>query len=371
MTIAPGLLPEGLRDRLPPQAEAASRLMHRVIVAIGRHGYERVSPPLAEFEEQLVGRLKSARAQDLLRFVDPVSQRTLALRPDITAQVGRIAATRMGHRARPLRLAYGGPVLKLRATQLRPERELMQAGAELIGTDSVRAVIEILGVAIEALETAGVRDIGVDLTLPDLVQTLAQDALPLPADRIDAVRDLLDAKDAGGLAALGAEAYLPFIAAAGPVDAALARLRALDRSRALDTRLAAIEAIAAAVSGRATLTLDPTERHGFEYQSWVGFSLFGGGVRGEIGRGGSYTVMHPGGGEEQAVGFSIYLDPLVDTGLGQVPTRRLFVPLDADPAGAAAMRAEGWTTIAALSDSDEPGPLACTHRLSGGDAVPI
>ena len=96
MTIAPGLLPEGLRDRLPPEAEAASRLMHRVIVAIGRHGYERVSPPLAEFEEQLVGRLKSARAQDLLRFVDPVSQRTLALRPDITAQVGRIAATRLG-----------------------------------------------------------------------------------------------------------------------------------------------------------------------------------------------------------------------------------------------------------------------------------
>jgi ATP phosphoribosyltransferase regulatory subunit len=371
MTIAPGLLPEGLRDRLPPQAEAASRLMHRVIVAIGRHGYERVSPPLAEFEEQLVGRLKSARAQDLLRFVDPVSQRTLALRPDITAQVGRIAATRMGHRARPLRLAYGGPVLKLRATQLRPERELMQAGAELIGTDSVRAVIEILGVAIEALETAGVTGIGVDLTLPDLVQTLAQDALPLPTERIDAVRDLLDAKDAGGLAALGAESYLPFIAAAGPVDAALERLRAIDRSRALDTRLAAVAEIAAAVSGRATLTLDPTERHGFEYQSWIGFSLFGAGVRGEIGRGGSYTVMHAGGVEEQAVGFSIYLDPLVDTGLGQVASRRLFVPLDADPSAAAAMRDDGWTTIAALSDADEPGALGCTHRLSAAGVVPI
>src|ERR1700761_2804627 len=89
MTITPGLLPEGLRDRLPPQAEAASRLMHRVIVAIGRHGYARVSPPLAEFEEELLGRLKSSRAQDLLRVVDPVSQRTLALRPDLTAQVGR------------------------------------------------------------------------------------------------------------------------------------------------------------------------------------------------------------------------------------------------------------------------------------------
>ena len=145
MTLTPGLLPEGLRDRLPPFAEAASRLMHRIIVAIGRNGYARVSPPLAEYEEELVGRLKSARAQDLLRFVDPVSQRTLALRPDITGPVGRIAATRMAHLPRPLRLAYGGPVLKLRATQLRPERELQQAGAELIGSDSVAAAIEVLG----------------------------------------------------------------------------------------------------------------------------------------------------------------------------------------------------------------------------------
>ncbi|MDB5683030.1 MAG: tRNA synthetase, class [Sphingomonas bacterium] len=371
MSIAPGLLPEGLRDRLPPQAEAASRLMHRVIVAIGRHGYERVSPPLAEFEEQLVGRLKSARPQDLLRFVDPVSQRTLALRPDITAQVGRIATTRMGHRARPLRLAYGGPVLKLRATQLRPERELMQAGAELIGSDSVAGVIEVLGVAIEALETAGVTNIAVDLTLPDLVETLARGAMPLPAGRIDAVRDLLDAKDAGGLAALGAEAYLPFIAAAGPVEPALARLRALDPSRALDTRLAGIEVIAAAVEGRAALTLDPTERHGFEYQSWIGFSLFGAGVRGEIGRGGSYTVLHPDGREEAAVGFSLYLDPLVDVGLGQVAPRRLFVPLGSDAAAAQRLRAEGWTTIAALSAEDDAGALGCTHRLTPDGVAPI
>jgi ATP phosphoribosyltransferase regulatory subunit len=370
-TITPGLLPEGLRDRLPPQAEAASRLIHRVIVAIGRHGYERVSPPLAEFEEQLVGRLKTARAQDLLRFVDPVSQRTLALRPDITAQIGRIAATRLGHRPRPLRLAYGGPVLKLRATQLRPERELMQVGAELIGTDTVAAVIEILSVAIEALEVAGATSIAVDLTLPDLVETLARGAMPLPTERIDAVRDLLDAKDAGGLAALGASAYLPFIAAAGAVTPALERLRALDPSRALDTRLAAVETIAAAMEGRATLTLDPTERHGFQYQSWIGFSLFVSGVRGEIGRGGSYGVGRADGAEEPAVGFSLFLDPLVDAGLGQVPSRRLFVPIGSDPAAAAAMRAEGWTTIAALADGDSAAALGCTHSLTADGPTPV
>jgi len=315
-----------------------------------------------------LSRLKRTRAQDLLRFVDPVSQRTLALRPDITAQVGRIAVTRMGHRARPLRLAYGGPVLKLRATQLRPERELIQAGAELIGSDGVAAVIEVLLVAIEALEVAGVEGITVDLTLPDLVETLAAGPMPLPAERVDAVRDLLDAKDAGGLAALGAESYLPFISAAGPVGPALSRLRGI---AALNGRLDAIEAIVAAIGDRATLTLDPTERHGFEYQNWIGFSLFGQGLSGEVGRGGTYMLLHPDDREETAVGFSLFLDPLVDAGLGVVERRTVFLPRGTDAAVAMRLRAEGWTTIAALSDQDDPAALGCTHRLVGTEPKPL
>ncbi len=365
MTIAPGLLPEGLRDRLPPQAEAASRLLHRMIVAIGRHGYGRVSPPLAEFEEGLVGRLKSARAQDLLRFVDPVSQRTLALRPDMTGQVGRIAATRMGHVPRPLRLGYGGPVLKLRATQLRPERELIQVGAELIGSDTVAAAIEVLNVALDALEAAGVTGVTIDLTLPDIVDTLAG-----AEEDTRRIRDILDAKDAGALAAIGAQAYLPLIAAAGPLAPALERLRATAMAERLRSRLDGIAAIADGIGTRATLTLDPTERHGFEYQNWIGFSFFGQGLSGEIGRGGSYSILHPDGREEAAIGFSLFVDPLVDAGLGQEPVRRVFLPVGHDKAAARRLRNEGWTTVAALDPSETPSP-GCTHRLNGAALEPI
>ncbi|MFW2828544.1 ATP phosphoribosyltransferase regulatory subunit [Sphingomonas sp. ID0503] len=366
---APGLLPEGLRDRLPPEAEAASRLLHRIIVAIGRHGYERVLPPLAEFEDGLLSRLKSMRSQDLLRIVDPVSQRTLALRPDLTAQVGRIATTRLAKRARPLRLAYGGPVLKSRATQLRPERELIQAGAELVGSDGVAAAIEVIRVALDALAAAGVTDVTLDLTLPDVVEMLAGSALPVPD--VEATRLILDAKDAGGLAAAGADAYLPLVTAAGPADRALAALRAFDAGDALDSRLDAIEAIISAVGDRAAITVDPTERQGFEYQSWLGFSLFGQGLSGEVGRGGTYTLLHPDGHEEAAVGFSLYIDPLVDAGLGRVESRRVFVPLDADRRVAETLRVEGWTTIAALTEADDPAALGCTHRLTGREPQPL
>lgn len=369
--MSPGLLPEGLRDRLPPEADAAARIVRRVLDAIQAWGYERVAPPLAEFERSLAGRLKAARPQDLLRFVDPVSQHTLALRPDITAQVGRIAATRLAHAARPLRLAYVGPVLKLRAGQLRPERELTQAGAELIGSDGVAAASEVVQVALAALERAGATGITLDLTLPDLVDTLAAGPLPLEPEQVAQVRALLDAKDAGGLAEAGAAAYLPLIEAAGAFEPALARLRALDAGGALAGRLDALEAIAAPLAGRATLTLDPTERHGFEYQSWFGFSLFVAGVPGEVGRGGSYSIVHEDGREEPAVGFSLYTDPLIDLGLGRKARRRLFLPLGTDPAEAERLRGEGWTTVAALGPMCDGAALGCSHVLQAGEAEPI
>ncbi len=370
------LLPDGFRDRLPPDADTLGRVRGAVLGVAELNGYLRVEPPLAEYEDGLVGRLKAWRPQDLLRVVDPVSQRMLAFRPDITAQVGRIAATRLAHRPRPLRLCYVGQVVKVRGTDLAPAREMTQAGAEIIGTDHVAAVIEALRVALDALAAAGARDVAVDLTLPDLVPLLAAGPLPLPADRIEAVRRELDGKDAGALPALGASAYLPLVAAAGPVDEALARLATLPGHRVLDSRLAAVRQLAAAIAGRATVTLDPTERHGFEYQSWIGFSLFAAGARGEVGRGGSYVVVHgegsmEGGTEEPAVGFSLYLDAIADGAVDRATRDRIFLPHGTPAEAGAALRRRGLVAVAALSPADDPAASGCTHIWNGADCAAI
>jgi ATP phosphoribosyltransferase regulatory subunit len=372
--LAPGLLPEGLADRLPPQAEASARLTRDVLDTVAAHGYGRVMPALAEFEEGMVARLQSTRAQDLLRAVDPVSQRTLAIRADMTAQLGRLAATRLSAAARPLRLCYGGPVLRLRADQLRPERERMQLGAEIIGSDGVPAAVEIVNVAIEALQRANVAGLTIDFTLPDLVPMLATGPLPIAPSQVEPLRAALDAKDAGAVAAMGpgAAPYLDLIAVTGPFHAAMTRLEAIDAGLAkgaLAERIAALRAIAKPIGWDITLTLDPTERHGFEYQSWFGFSIFADGFTGEIGRGGSYAVNHDDGSSEPAIGFSLYPDPLIDAGFGVSETRRLFLPLGHDPDRAASLRAEGWVTVAALSELDSAGPLGCDHVLDGAQVI--
>jgi ATP phosphoribosyltransferase regulatory subunit len=365
------LLPEGLEDRLPQGAAAAAGVTRAVMDVLDGHGYDRVQPPSIEFEKSLASRMAGVETRRMFRFVDPASLRTLALRSDITPQVGRIASTSLAGAPRPLRLCYAGQVVTIKGDGLDPTRERLQLGAEIVGSGSVEAAAETVAVAIEALLAAGAKGVSVDFTLPDLVDTLAEKALPLPTEKVEAVRRELDAKDAGGLVAAGGEAYLPLLAAIGPFDAAIERLAAFDTGGALASRIAALRQIAARVAGSARLTLDPSERHGFEYQSWFGFTLYAEGVSGVLGRGGTYSIKGN-GTEEPAIGFSLFPDALVGAlASGESARDTLFLPLGHDAGAAARLRVVGWRTVAALSETDDAKALGCTHRLDGAEAVQI
>jgi len=363
------LLPEGLEDRLPQSAAAAARIQRAMLDAMSSHGYDRVRPPLIEFEQSMARRMDGLRTRRMFRFVDPKSLRGLALRSDMTVQVGRIAATGLADAPRPLRLCYAGQVARITGDMLDPRRETQQVGAELIGADTAAAAGEAVEIAIAALEAAGATGISVDFTLPDLVETLANGPLPLDEATRTAVRRELDTKDAGGLVEAGGEAYLPLIHAAGAFDEALERLSALDKTGALGSRIDGLRQIVSRVKGRARLTLDPSERHGFEYQSWFGFTLYAEGVRGALGRGGTYRI---GGSDEAATGFSLYPDSLVEAVKAEEPMgARVFLPLGHDSTAAAQLRKDGWRTVAALGEGENAADLACTHILQGGEAVQL
>ncbi len=92
--------------------------------------------------------------------MDPVSQRMMGVRADMTPQVGRIAASRLKGAPRPLRLSYAGQVLRVKGEQMRPERQIGQAGVELIGVESAAADAEAVLLAAEALKQLGVAQPG-------------------------------------------------------------------------------------------------------------------------------------------------------------------------------------------------------------------
>ena len=373
----PDLLPEGLEDRLPRTSAAATRVLRTIADVLQSHGYDRVTPPLIEFERSFATRMAGISTRRMVRFVDPASLRMMALRSDITPQIGRIAETRLAHAPRPLRLSYAGEVVTIKGDGLDPARQRSQCGAEIIGADTVAAASEVVSVAIEALSAAGARGISVDFTLPDLVDTLAAKALPLAPGQIDAVRRELDTKDAGGLVDAGGAAYVPLLYATGEFETAIERLNAIDAGGALASRIKALREIAARVGGAARITLDPSERHGFEYQSWFGFMLYADGVRGSLGRGGTYSIANSGANAaadagEVATGFSLYPDALIaQLAETEAAGDLMFLPLGHDRDAAARLRAIGWRTVAALGEGDDPHALGCTHRLAGTEPVAI
>jgi ATP phosphoribosyltransferase regulatory subunit len=370
------LLPAGLEDILPPQAAHEAAVVERLIAAFAALGYERVKPPLLEFEETLLAGAGAAVAQQTFRLMDPVSQRMMGLRADMTPQVARIAATRLRRAPRPLRLCYGGQVLRVSGGQLRSERQFGQTGVELIGAPQEGADAEVVLLAAEALGAVGVEGLSIDLCLPPVVGMLAGE-LGLGDGPEKALLRALDRKDAAAVETLaGARAPLfqALLSAAGPAESALRALDALALSGPAAgeiARLGRVVALIRAAAPDVTLTVDPVEHRGFEYQTGVSFTVFARGVRGELGRGGRYLAELPGVGPESSTGFTLYMDTVLRALPEAGTPRRLYLPAGAGPAQARALRAAGWVTLAGLETAADPRAearrLNCTHLLIGAD----
>src|SRR6201746_2803217 len=108
----PALLPAALRDLLPPDAETEASSVEALMDVFAAHGYQRVKPPLLEFEDSLLAGSGSAVAEQTFRLMDPDRQRMMGLRADTTPQVARIATARLANAPRPLRLSYSGQCLR-------------------------------------------------------------------------------------------------------------------------------------------------------------------------------------------------------------------------------------------------------------------
>src|SRR5579883_1493276 len=263
------LLPAGLRDLLPLEAEQEARLRETLLATLAARGYDLVKPPLIEFEDSLLSGAGAAMMADTFRMMDPVSQRMMGVRADMTLQIARIATTRLAKAPRPLRLSYGGDVLRVKGSQLRPERQFLQVGAELIGSAAAEADAEAVLLAAEALDGIAVRDLSVDLNSPTLVQALCR-GFAVGGAETARLRASLDRKDAAAVAAIGgpvAKLCGELLEAAGSAEPALARLAALDLPRdaaAEAARLAEVAALVRRARPGLALTIDPVEYRGFE-----------------------------------------------------------------------------------------------------------
>lgn len=376
MPLNPALLPAGFRDLLPPDAETEALSVEALMAVFASHGYERVKPPLLEFEDSLLSGSGAAVAEQTFRLMDPGTHRMMGLRPDMTPQVARIAATRLINAPRPLRLSYSGACVQTQGGSLAADRQVTQAGIELIGPDQPAADAEIIVLGARALSAIGLARFSFDLTLPPLAPTLIEEAGIPAADR-PALMRALDRKDAAEVARHGgrlARTLTDLLLGAGPAARALEVLRQAELSPGAATLVERMAASVSAIQARAPdlrLTIDPIEFRGWRYHTGLCVTVYAPGRHEELGRGGRYLS----GGGEPACGLTLRPEAI----LRAIPARpmrpRLFLAFDTADDAAASLRARGFATVAALDAvadaAAEARRLNCTHVLSNGEPVAL
>jgi ATP phosphoribosyltransferase regulatory subunit len=358
--IHPALLPVGLRDLLPPEAELEAKSVEAIMECFAAHGYQRVNTPLLEFEDTLFAGAGLATADQTFRLMDPESQRMVGIRADITPQIGRVASTRLAQAPRPLRLAYSGQCLRVRGADLQTNRQIAQAGIELIGHDTAEADAEIILTAAAALSALGLENLSFDLTFPRLVLTLLETEDP---GSQAALTHALDRKDRAAIAGIGAgsKLLLQLLDACGPADRAVPALLAIDlpdAAKAHAIRIAETVESVKKSNPALVLTADLVEFRGYKYHTGICVTVFATGRQAELGRGGRYLC----GVNEPATGISLYPDTIIRIAPETALRPRLYLPYRTPPEIAADARRQNFATVIGL-DPDQKNHLAEAIRL--------
>ncbi len=291
-----------------------------------KFGYELVEPPVIEFENSLFTGAGKALKNQTFRLMDPISHKMMGVRSDITTQVARIASTRLKKEAKPLRLAYGGDVFRVKGEGLYMERQLTQSGIELVGIDTAVADAEVVLVIVAALKKLGLKNICVDFTLPRLVGIILDEMKCKKDARVDLL-NAINKKNIGEIERLaGSHApVLVKLASAGITIAELNKINLPNDAKPLCARLAEVVSIIEKSGEEINISIDPAESTKFGYHTGIGFTIFVQGAKGEIGRGGRYEIEDE-DGAIPAVGATIYINEILRILPANAQKKKIFVP---------------------------------------------
>jgi ATP phosphoribosyltransferase regulatory subunit len=353
-------LPSGVRDLLPRAAARRRALAERVMAVFDAWGYARIVTPVFECADVLERGLGHDARAAAIRFVEPGTGEVVALRPDITPQVARLVATRMAEVEGPIRLCYEGAVTRL-AGEL-GQRELLQAGIELVDAPDPGGDAEVIAVAAAVLTATRLPETRLDIghvaparfVLGAAPDGEARGKLATALARKDraAVRSAARALPAA-IAPL-AEALVTLW---GPAEPTLERAAQLAWPADVREALARMRAVLAAFAELAdppapAVTIDLGDLRGFDYYPGVRFAGYAAGAPDSVLRGGRYDeLIGRYGRAAHATGFAIDLEAVAEAqrtvGVAAPPTALGIAVHGSGAAGLArTLRSRGLRAVA-------------------------
>ncbi|HEY7509313.1 MAG TPA: ATP phosphoribosyltransferase regulatory subunit, partial [Vicinamibacteria bacterium] len=146
-------VPPGVQCFVGDEARRRRRIEERVVSVFEGWDYEEIIPPLFDYADVFAGKALGPKTYSFVGRDGSL----LALRPDFTSLLAKVAAGRLAHRPPPMRLYYSGEVLRYEPPKAGRQSELYQMGLEHLGGAGRPADVEVLAIAAECLERLDVQ----------------------------------------------------------------------------------------------------------------------------------------------------------------------------------------------------------------------
>lgn len=189
--------PNGVNDILPGECNKKKEIESTIWSVFTSMGYREVETPTFEYYDCYNGSNGQISQETMFKFFDEQG-RILALRPDFTTSIARMAATKEADKTPPLRYCYTGSVFRAEQTEGARQREFTQSGIELIGSCSPAADAEVIAAAIEAILAVGIEDFSMEIGQVAFFNGLVEQA-GLNAELTEKLRERIDSKDSVGI----------------------------------------------------------------------------------------------------------------------------------------------------------------------------
>jgi ATP phosphoribosyltransferase regulatory subunit len=315
-------IPAGMRYYIGAEARLRRTIEDTAMSVFESWSYEEVITPSVDYYDLFEQGMGQTEAQRGFRFTDN-DGRLLALRPDVTSSVARMAATLLADRPRPLRFCYAAPVFR-QQTQSHAEwrRENTQLGCELIGVGGKPADLEVLRLAAEILARLNLANsYCITINNVEIFNGVAAE-LRLDSSAREQLRRLIDTRETAELQRFlqtfsrnEGRAFLQPTQLTGKREvihaarAAITNPRSIAALNSLEELWSELESLGLACN----FEIDLSDVSSLDYYTGLSLKVFVHGAGSSVGRGGRYDGLTGNFGRpEPAVGFVLNLDALTE-----------------------------------------------------------
>jgi ATP phosphoribosyltransferase regulatory subunit len=312
--------PLGMRDTLPELYEKKHRIRSLMEDAIKQWGYQFIETPTLEYYET-VGTASAILDQELFKLLDKDGH-TLVLRPDMTAPIARVAASRLLGEDTPLRLAYNANVFRAQQREGGRPAEFEQIGVEFLNDETVSSDGEVIALLVSSLKKAGLRDFQVSIGHIGFAQELFMQILGTNG-RAEALRRFLYEKNYVGyrehvnslsLSSIDKQRLHLLLDLRGGEEVIGMALDLIENEQGKQAilQLKELSEVIKDYGAREQVKFDFTIVSHMSYYSGILFEVYSGNVGFPIGNGGRYGLIEKFGKKAPATGFAIRLDKLLE-----------------------------------------------------------